>query len=69
MTAGMLTFEEVKREITASTIDTVIDQPAGYREVPFNVSHPKMFSTWHRLVPESQYWSPRLLHQRASLPS
>ena len=21
-----------------------------------------MFSAWHRLVPESQYWSPRLLH-------
>jgi beta-glucosidase len=38
------------------------DQPPGYREVPFNVSHPKMFSPWHRLAPESQYWSPRLLH-------
>jgi beta-glucosidase len=38
------------------------DQPPGYREVPFNVSHPKMFSAWHRLAPESQYWSPRLLH-------
>jgi beta-glucosidase len=37
------------------------DRP-GYREVPFNVSHPKMFSSWHRLAPESQYWSPRLLH-------
>ena len=21
-----------------------------------------MFSSWHRLAPESQYWSPRLLH-------
>jgi beta-glucosidase len=38
------------------------DQPPGYREVPFSVSHPKMFSAWHRLTPESQYWSPRLLH-------
>jgi len=38
------------------------DQPPGYREVPFNDSHPKMFSSWHRLAPESQYWSPRLLH-------
>jgi beta-glucosidase len=38
------------------------DQPPGYREVPWNVSHPKMFSAWHRLAPESQYWSPRLLH-------
>jgi beta-glucosidase len=37
-------------------------QPAGYQEVPWNVSHPKMFSSWHRLAPESQYWSPRLLH-------
>jgi beta-glucosidase len=38
------------------------DQPPGYREIPFNDSHPKMFSAWHRLLPESQYWSPRLLH-------
>jgi len=38
------------------------DQPQGYREIPWNVSHPKMFSSWHRLAPESQYWSPRLLH-------
>jgi beta-glucosidase len=38
------------------------DQPPGYREVPFNVSHPKMFSSWHRLAPESQHWLPRLLH-------
>jgi beta-glucosidase len=37
------------------------DQPPGYREVPFSVSHPKMFSAWHRLAPESQYWAPRLL--------
>jgi beta-glucosidase len=38
------------------------DQPSGYREIPWNNSHPKMFSSWHRLAPESQYWSPRLLH-------
>jgi beta-glucosidase len=38
------------------------DEPRGYRPVPFNDSHPKMFSAWHRLAPESQYWSPRLLH-------
>jgi beta-glucosidase len=37
------------------------DQSPGYRSVPFNGSHPKMFSSWHRLSPESQYWSPRLL--------
>ena len=41
---------------------TKFDQPPGYREVPFNVSHPKMFSAWHRLAPRSQHWSPRLLH-------
>jgi beta-glucosidase len=22
-----------------------------------------MFSDWHRLAPESQYWSPRILHE------
>jgi beta-glucosidase len=38
------------------------DQPPGYRQVPFNVSHPKMFSAWHRLEPEVLYWAPRLLH-------
>jgi beta-glucosidase len=38
------------------------DQPPGYRRVPFNVSHPKMFSAWHRLEPEVLYWAPRLLH-------
>ena len=37
------------------------DEPPGYREVPFNVSHPKMFSAWHRLEPEVLYWAPRLL--------
>jgi beta-glucosidase len=38
------------------------DQSSGYQEVPFNVSHPKMFSSWHRLEPECLYWAPRLLH-------
>jgi beta-glucosidase len=38
------------------------DRPPGYQDVPFNDSHPKMFSPWHRLAPESQYWCPRLLH-------
>jgi beta-glucosidase len=39
------------------------DKSPGYEETPFSLSHPKMFSAWHRLVPESQYWSPRLLHE------
>lgn len=38
------------------------DRPPGYRAVPFNDSHPKMFSSWHRLDPECQYWAPRLLN-------
>ena len=38
------------------------DQPRAIAKCPFNVSHPKMFSSWHRLAPESQYWAPRLLH-------
>lgn len=38
------------------------DEPAGYREVPFNDSHPKMYSAWHRLAPECQYWAPRMVH-------
>lgn len=38
------------------------EEPSGYKSLPFNVSHPKMYSAWHRLVPESHYWAPRLLH-------
>jgi beta-glucosidase len=35
---------------------------AGFRPVPFNASHPRMFSTWHLLGPEAIYWAPRLVH-------
>jgi beta-glucosidase len=35
--------------------------PMGYREVPMNESHPKMFSRWHTFSPEVLYWGPRLL--------
>lgn len=38
------------------------DHAPGYREIPFNVSHPKMFSSWHTFSPEVLYWGPRLLH-------
>src|SRR5215510_1544934 len=34
------------------------DEPAGYREIPFNESHPKMQSEWHILGPEVMYWAP-----------
>ena len=39
------------------------NQPPGYKEVPFSISHPKMYSDWHQLFHGSQYWSPRLLHE------
>jgi beta-glucosidase len=35
------------------------DQPAGYRVIPINASHPKMQSAWHVLDPEVMYWAPR----------
>jgi beta-glucosidase len=35
------------------------DDPAGYREVPINASHPKMHSEWHIVGPEVMYWGPR----------
>jgi beta-glucosidase len=38
------------------------DEAPGYREVPMNVSHPKMFSSWHTFAPEVLYWAPRLTH-------
>jgi beta-glucosidase len=37
------------------------DQDPGYREVPFNKSHPKMFSSWHLLGPEVMYWAPKFV--------
>jgi beta-glucosidase len=70
------TFTDSDMKIIAAPVDFVginvyipallvkaSDKPSGYDEVPFSLSHPKMFSDWHRLVPESQYWSPRLLHE------
>jgi beta-glucosidase len=69
-------FTEDEMKIISSPVDFVginiyiptlavraSDKPSAYEEVPFPVSHPKMFSDWHRLAPESQYWSPRLLHE------
>jgi len=35
------------------------DDPAGYREVPINASHPKMQSAWHIVDPEVMYWGTR----------
>ncbi|WP_421740671.1 GH1 family beta-glucosidase [Cellulomonas sp.] len=36
------------------------DDAAGYRELPMNVSHPRMYSSWHTLTPEVLYWAPKL---------
>jgi beta-glucosidase len=33
----------------------------GYKEIPMNASHPKMFSSWHVLGPEALYWAPRFV--------
>jgi beta-glucosidase len=35
------------------------DAPPGFREIPFNASHPKMQSEWHIIGPEVMYWAPR----------
>jgi len=35
------------------------EDPAGYREIPINASHPKMASSWHLFDPEVAYWAPR----------
>jgi beta-glucosidase len=37
------------------------DEAPGYRQVPFNASHPKMFSSWHVLGPEALYWAPKFV--------
>ncbi len=69
------TFTDAEMKIISSPVDfvginvyiptlvVVSSETSAYTEVPFSASHPKMFSDWHRLVPESQYWSPRLLHE------
>jgi beta-glucosidase len=37
------------------------DDASGYRVVPFNGSHPKMFSSWHVVGPEVLYWAPKFV--------
>src|SRR5262245_47724287 len=34
------------------------DEPAGYRSIPINASHPKMQSSWHVFDPLCIYWAP-----------
>ena len=68
-------FTEEDMRIIASPIDFVginvyipkmyvmaADEAPGYREVPMNVSHPKMDSPWHTFAPEVLYWAPRLTY-------
>jgi beta-glucosidase len=65
-------FTDAELQIIASPVDFVginvyrpsmyvvaSDDPAGYREIPFNASHPKMASSWHLFGPEVAYWAPR----------
>jgi hypothetical protein len=33
----------------------------GYREAPFNLSYPKMLSSWYVLGPQVMYWAPRFV--------
>jgi beta-glucosidase len=56
-----LDFVGINVYLPSQLVVASADAP-GYRDVPFSDSHPKMHSAWHRLAPESQYWSPRLLH-------
>lgn len=37
------------------------DKDPGWRVVPLNASHPKMFSIWHSFGPESLYWAPKFV--------
>jgi beta-glucosidase len=34
----------------------------GYRAIPINKSHPRMFSSWQLLGPEVLYWAPKIVH-------
>src|SRR5579883_681580 len=35
------------------------DQAPGYRTIPINKSHPRMFASWQVFGPESLYWAPK----------
>ena len=37
------------------------DDSIGYKEIPLNPSHPKMYSAWHSLGPEVMYWAPKIV--------
>jgi beta-glucosidase len=37
------------------------EEAPGYRAIPLNKSHPRMFSSWQLLGPEVMYWAPRLV--------
>jgi beta-glucosidase len=45
------------------------DDPAGYREIPINASHPKMQSEWHIVDPEVMYWAPKHMQSIWNAPS
>ena len=45
------------------------DEPAGYRSIPINSSHPKMQSAWHVFDPECLYWAPHHLQSLWSVKS
>jgi beta-glucosidase len=70
--APMFTADELK--VIATPVDFVginvyrpsiyvlaSDKVPGFREVPLNASHPKMFSSWHLLGPEVMYWAPKFV--------
>ena len=37
------------------------DEAPGWRELPFDRSHPKMFNSWLVLGPEAIYWAPKFV--------
>jgi beta-glucosidase len=45
------------------------DQAPGYTLLPFNASHPRMASPWHRMGPEAIYWAPRHLRSLWNVPN
>ena len=59
--AAPLDFIGVNIYLPKMYVEATSDVP-GYKQVPLNVSHPKMFSPWHSFSPEIMYWGPRLLN-------
>jgi beta-glucosidase len=58
--ASPLDFVGINVYLAAAYAQAIAANP-GYELVPFNDSHPRTSSPWHRVTPEAMYWAPRFV--------